>query len=194
MKKPAPYCLIFLWVILFCNCKTDDPAPLSKITIYAPVANTPYEVFDTAEIKLMVESPQPEVSLRISLLNHNYTPMSPPNALVISNFKTGVETSLDFLLDNYYLESDNYYLQVKVTDNSGSVNAYRSIYIEGIQRQFEGVFIISELTANQTRLEKLDTDFSNLNMLDFQGNYDLDLAHWIILLANTLKTSWQGSC
>ena len=162
---------MFLFIILLYKCKKDDDAPISQISILAPFANTSYEVFDTVKIKLLVESSQAEVSLGISLLNQNYTPVSNLNALAISNFKTGVETSLNFLLDSYYLESNNYYLYAKVTDATGDVKAYRRIYIEGAAREFEGFFVVSEFSDMQTRLEKLDADFTSLGMFNFQGNY-----------------------
>jgi hypothetical protein len=177
---------MFLFIILLFKCKKDDDTPISQIIIHAPIANTPFEVFDTVKILLMVESSLTEVSLRISLLNQNYTPVSNFNPLVISNFKTGVETSLNFLLDSYYLESNNYYLYAKVTDATGDAKAYRGIYIEGIAREFEGFFVVGEFSDTQTKLEKLDTDFTSLDIFNFQGNYagsDLNCRNKLIFLA-----------
>jgi len=171
VKKTVTYILVFLCIVLLASCKKDETPPPSKINILSPAANTSFQVFDTIEIKLHIESHQSEVSLRISLLDVNYSPASPINPLVVSSFETNVEATLHFLLDYEYLESDNYYLYFKVTDQSGTVNTYRSIYIEGIQRAFEGVFIISEISVNQTGIEKLGIDLTGEGIKIMAGNY-----------------------
>lgn len=171
MKKAATYFLMMFLVILLATCNKDDPVSLPEINILLPAANSSYNVYDTIEIKLVVESAQPEVSLKISLLDAHYSPASPVNPLVFPSFKTGIETTLYFLIDYEYLESGNYYLFFSAGDNSGGSGAYQSIYIEGIQRQFEGIFIISELSANQTGIEKLGTDLSGQGIKIQSGNY-----------------------
>jgi len=171
---------------LLSDCKKDIDTPISQITIYKPIANTSFEVFDTLDILLMVESSQSEVGLRVSLLNQDYTPVSNSNTFVMSNFKTGVEASLNFIFDNYYLESDYYYLYIKVSDASGDVKAYRSIFIEGIPREFKGLFVVSKIHANLTRLEKLDTEFTTQGILDLFGNHAgsaVNLRHKLVSVA-----------
>jgi len=171
VKKAVTYLLVFLCIVLFASCKKDETPPPSKINILSPAANTSFQVFDTIEIKLLIESQQPEVGLRISLLDANYSPASPINPWVVSSFETNVEATLHFLLVYEYLESGNYYLYFKVTDQSGTVNTYRSIYIEGIHRAFEGVFIVSEVSANQTGIEKLGIDLTGEKIKIMAGNY-----------------------
>ncbi len=142
-----------------------------KDNILLPLANTPYMVYDTIEIKLMVEFVQAEVSLKISLLDANYSSASPISPQVFSNFETDIETTILFIIDSKYQESDHYYLYFKVSDKFGGLHAYRSIYIEGLQQQFEGSFIVSEFSANQTGIEKLETDLSDLGIKVLAGNY-----------------------
>jgi hypothetical protein len=171
MKKPATFLLMLFIVFLISTCKKDNPVPPPEINVLLPLTNAQYNVYDTVKIKLIIDSEQPEVSLKISLLKANYSPASPINPLVFPNFKTGTETTLDFLLDDEYLESDNYSLHFKATDHSGSTTVYRSIYIEGIQRQFEGIFIVSELSTTQTGIEKLGTNFTGHGIKIMTGNY-----------------------
>jgi hypothetical protein len=171
MKKVATYLLVLISIIFFTSCKKEDTPPPSKINILSPVANTPFEVNDTITIKLLIDSRQPEVDLWISLLDANFSPASPINPLVFSDFETNIETTLHFMLDDEFLESGNYYLFFKVLDQSGNVNKYLSIYIEGIQRQFEGIFIVSEISDNQIGIEKLGTDLTGQGIKILEGNY-----------------------
>jgi hypothetical protein len=171
MKKSAIYLFAFLLIILLFGCKKDDESTPAQIFVSTPIANTPYQVFDTVKINLFVESKQDEVSLSISLLTSNYTPASPSSPLVFQHFKTGIETSLYFLLDNDKLASANYYLYFKVNDASGDAQLYRSIYIEGIPRKIEGFFIVSSLSDHQIGIEKFADDYTGLEMKLLPGNY-----------------------
>jgi hypothetical protein len=206
VKKVATYLLVLLGLSLFVSCKKDDAPQPSKVRVFSPVANASFEVFDTIEIKLLVESPQSEIALRISLLDENHSPASPLNPLVFSNFKTNTEATVYFILDHEYLESGNYYLFFNVSDQSGNVYSYRSIYVGGIERQFEGFFIVSEVSDNQLGIEKLNNDLTGQGIKVLPGNYagsaidsryrNVSLAgqnfgNLIVLSTDSLKIIWE---
>jgi len=171
VKKAATYSLVLLWVIAIGSCQKEESSTPSKVKIFSPPVNTAYEVLDTIEIKISVESTQTEVALFISLLDDNFNPATPSNPLVISNFETNIESTLYFWLDYPFLESGTYYLYFLTTDQSGQVNMYHSIYIEGIPKEFEGLYVVSEISDYQTGIEKMNTELTGQGIKILSGNY-----------------------
>lgn len=158
-------CLLF--GLSRCARETEEVYP--EVKFLYPPANTAYDVLDTVEIRLLVNYPKPEISMKISLLNDALTPAM--NPLVISNFNTGIETTLYFVISNGQLVTGSYQLMAEAREGEIYTRDYRQIFIHEIERVLTNIVVVEQTGVNLHQIHRFDAAMQNRTEVSFPGDY-----------------------
>jgi len=132
--------LILITVSLFSSCKKeDDIAPV--VSIQTPIGGS-YSVNDTISVQAKISDNETIVSVRIRLINMD-------NQQVVSPYTYSVNASsyqlnANFVIDNLYLESGEYYLVVEADDGINTGKDFVSIQVGALTRVLEDVLVVEK--------------------------------------------------
>src|SRR5689334_22554716 len=100
------YLTIFIFLFFFSCKKKENVEP--KITITSPLSGTVYVPGDTIQVEADISDDNELGSVTLKLLSASYTPVDHQESFAV-NAKT-YHLSYDYVINNAYLETGNYFL------------------------------------------------------------------------------------
>ena len=158
--------LLILMSISSCE-KKDDIAPL--IDFQNPKAGV-YTVSDTINVKALITDNEQISSVRIRLINEGNQQVVSPYSYQ-PNSKT-FHLDAQFIIDNLYLESGDYFLVIEADDGYNTSKAYQSIRVGALARTLDDVLIV-ETEAQQSSV------YSILHNKKLLKSFDTELEDFI---------------
>ncbi|MBE0638805.1 MAG: hypothetical protein IH598_09815 [Bacteroidales bacterium] len=160
--------LFFSLSFLF-SCKKEAEEIFPEVQFIGPASNASYDVFDTIPITIRVNWNQSEIALKINLQDESSTPVVP--SLVLENFKTGVETTLYYVISNETLSTGNYRLMAEAREGEIYTRAYRTVYVHEIERQLTHIFVVQHEAQTVQRIHRFNPAMGDQLTTVFDGDY-----------------------
>jgi hypothetical protein len=161
--------LIFTLLAAFSqSCKKKDNAE-PVITISHPVSGTAFNPGDTIHVEADLSDDGDLTSVTIKLLNAAYTPVDHQQSFSVN--ASSYHLTYDYIIENNYLETGNYFLTVSSSDGDHDVNAYRTITIHEIPRTTEAVYVITAPDTTKIKVNKVDAANQLVLQFEVTGDY-----------------------
>ena len=162
--------MVFLSYSLgFQSCVKDDNNDYPKITILKPYENQIFQVGDTISIEADISYSSKIEGILVSLCDKNFVHVMPSYKVYL---KSNSSQKLNFIypLDDEFLNSDDYYLEVSVTGDIHSKTKYAKLRISGIPKISKGLGLVVQ-NGNNTNLLFLDTSWQPVLQKTFFGKH-----------------------
>jgi hypothetical protein len=161
--------LLLLWILLALACERVDDGTPPVLTLLLPDNNTEYAVGDSIHVVGTVTHKFPIRSVKVSLLNKQNIPVLPPEYLFPDAY--GYNIDLKYPIDDPGLETGSYTLQVSASDGHNTVNAWRTLGVNGIPRNMEGLIAICVSGNLKTIVYAIDSSAAYTELLSLQHGY-----------------------
>ncbi len=169
MKKTKIFSLLFSSAFLIlssCN-KDIDFSPV--IDVKTPLQNQSFAYGDTIFVRAEIQDKIPIVSVSVSLVNSAKAEVSPQQIKAFD--QKLINTYNEIVLDNLQLESGQYYIHIIARNESNSKSYFHPIQISGIQRVWNGLFIITKSSSQGLDVLFMDTIGIVSPFLNVNGDY-----------------------
>ncbi|CAN5330330.1 hypothetical protein BH09BAC5_BH09BAC5_24160 [soil metagenome] len=145
-------------ITFFISCKKSEDTERPAIQIISPVNPTSVNVFDTLHVKIHVSDNIQLESMNVRLVTTSLIGVLPSVSIPVSG--KNYDADFYYVIDNYRLTSDNYYLSVDVSDGTNLSRAYCNIYVTGIPKRLNGFFAATIPAPGTLNIYKGDTSWS----------------------------------
>jgi len=153
--------------------KGDEEAP--SLSISQPIENEQYQAGDTIRVKGIASDDEQVTSIKISLLDGNYTSVV-TTKYIQPNVKEYILNE-DFILDEPNLVSGVYTLQVSATDGENTSNAFISLNIVELDFVFEKLVAFCQPNTLKTYVYSINAEGEVHNILNLSHGYvDSDIS------------------
>ena len=161
--------VLILQLIQLSSCKkeTDNQHPV--ITYISPYELQKFDVLDNIHIKANISDDKAIESVRIGLVNKEFVSVL-PSVFVYPN-SINYQLDIDYPIDDQYLETGEYYVQLRAEDGTNFKNQYQLVFISGIQREFEKVIVLTQGNFNEIRISEIDKTDNFSFLFDIYGDY-----------------------
>jgi hypothetical protein len=172
MKKTYPKYFLYalISIIIFniaCEKETDTQHP--GITFYSPYENQVFNIFDTIPIEAKITDDEVITSVRIKVVDSSFNPALPSVYKYPETNKYNLK--IDFPIEDYYLESGVYYVQIRAEDGTNFKNKYQKIFIESIPRDLEKIIVLTEKNENTIEVSDIDMSYSISSLFEITGDF-----------------------
>src|SRR5687767_12465794 len=117
MKQWLIRILIFIipvWMFSSCRKKVNDPA---EINIISPLPGSAFSPGDTIKVEATMSDDDELGTATLKILNASYTPVNQQQSISMSGVNS-YHLEADYIIDNPYLESGNYFFAITVSDGN----------------------------------------------------------------------------
>ncbi|OIP01415.1 MAG: hypothetical protein AUJ98_04530 [Bacteroidetes bacterium CG2_30_33_31] len=161
------YLCLFLLAFQGCNKNSDNEFP--SVSIIKPFENQIFSVGDTIPIEVDIQYSSKIESVMITLTDANFVRVM---RTYLVNLKTFSSQKIKFIypLDDDFLESGNYNIEIVVVGNTNTKNKYAKVAIAGLPKLNLGLNVITK-SADVVNLTYLDFQYKSKLQKTFAGNY-----------------------
>ncbi|MES2592809.1 MAG: hypothetical protein V4608_13070 [Bacteroidota bacterium] len=158
-------------ILFFISCKKKDTDELGPIiSISSPLQNQFFNVFGVIPVKASITDETKITSVSISLVNDQYSPVSP--SLSVSVQSPSMEINTSYYIDNIHLENGIYYLMIVASDGINESRTYQKVSIGAVSKVLKQIFVVSYSSTSQTNLSYIDSAFTSIIPYhSFSGDY-----------------------
>jgi WD40 repeat protein len=150
-------------------CKEEIRNNFPDIKVFAPIGGSTFQVNDTLRLAILLLDDQGIESLEISLEGGEGGPYPAP--LILNHPTLGDTLFLEFLLNEPLLESDTYDLRIKAYDGINITNAFVSLNIFAVDREFQYPVFVMQSSSSQYKIYSLPSSGQWDELFSFQGDY-----------------------
>ena len=156
MKKIALLLLVVPFLLNSCKKREDEEMPV--IQIQSPANGFQANVFDTLHVRIHVSDNRQLESMRVQLVSTQLSGILPSVSIPVDD--KSYDAVFDYVISNFRMASDNYYLSVEVSDGNNTARAYSNIYVTGVPRALNGFFAAAIPIPGILNIYKGDTSWS----------------------------------
>lgn len=150
-------------VLTSCNKTEDEQFPV--ITFITPSENSIHNVLDTIHVEVNISDNVQILSVEICLVDENFVPVLKSFYPIVQ--KNPMVLVFDYPLDEYFLESGNYNILIKVGDGVQFKHKYQSIRVNAVPKSLNGLALAYSMSGNNI-VSILDSNFSFEHILETQ--------------------------
>ncbi|MCX6275304.1 MAG: Ig-like domain-containing protein [Bacteroidetes bacterium] len=154
--------------MLFISCKKKENAE-PKITITSPESGKVYIPGDTIRVEADISDDGVLESVTLKLLNAAYTPVDHQESFSINS--SSYHLSYEYVIENIYLETGNYFITLSTSDADNDENEFRSIFIQGIPKTRKAIYVLTQTDTSHIEVNKLDSANQLVLQFDVSGDY-----------------------
>ena len=155
-------------LLIFISCRKKENAE-PQISITSPVSGQVFIPGDTIKIEAEISDNNVLASVTLKLLNAAYTPVDHQESFSIN--ASSYHLSYDYVIENIYLETGNYFITLSTTDGDNDQNEFRSIIIQGIPKTRKAVYVLTQTDTAHIEVNKLDSANQLVHQFDIFGDY-----------------------
>jgi len=137
------------------SCKKKDEQPPS-ININSPLSGQTFSALDTILVTGNVADNEEVTSVSINLLNEDQIPVCDDVSYKVNTNKYSIYSK--FVINNIYLESGTYYLQIVANDKENTARSHLSLYVASIPKERLGLFVVSNNSEANYDVHYIDND------------------------------------
>ncbi len=168
MKKVKFFIFCVTIVTYFSACKkNDDINPVVKIN--NPVSGQHFIVGDTIHVSADISDDNEITSITVRLLNLSYISVGSDYTIPVS--AANYTLNIQFIIDNLNLPSGNYFIAVIATDGHSETNSFVTIYLNELQKEKKGIYIMSASNSSSFNVSKLDSSNNPIPVISITGDY-----------------------
>ena len=162
--------LVFiLHISLLTSCKKETDTQHPVIKYISPHELQEFNVLDTISIEANITDDNIITSVKVGLVDNNFNPVL-PSVFVYPN-SADYKLDIEYPVNDPYLETGEYYVQVRAEDGTSFKNQYQLIFIKGIPRELDKVIVVTQGGFNKIKIFEIDKS-DNLNPLfEINGDY-----------------------
>lgn len=165
-------------LIVATSCKKQDSQQDAQIETLSPKENSFYLLPDTIHAEIVVSADRQPEYIRVCVCNAQLTPVFSPVYFYPENLQT--KLIFDYFLENKALTNEGQlYFQVTVATEIVT-NSFTKIQIESQPLQYNGFYLFTRPTVNETKVEFVSTALSLQEIAKVAGNYEasaISIAH-----------------
>lgn len=166
LKTTGLIAVIALFLLTSCKKQSDDNAPV--IIISGPVENSSYNSEDSIPVGVVITDDEIIKSVRVSLVTTGLETM-PGSVKYFTPGTRSASYNFDLIINNQFIESGIYYVQVTASDGTNTSNAYRLVQVIGPPCYLQGLVILSQTSSINVNL--LDTLYNISSLFETEGDY-----------------------
>lgn len=155
MKRVSAIVLILLTMF---SCQKQNEIPVPVIEILSPANNQGFTVGDTILFQSNITAFSEIESIRTGLVDQVLAPVFPAKVFYPGASEASVFHEIP--VDDPYMETGNYRLQIVVAYEGRLKHNYREIKIKGIDKTLDKVIVLENAGPQQTRIHILRPDLS----------------------------------
>lgn len=155
-------------LLLFNTCRKKENAE-PQITITSPASGKIFIPGDTIKVEADISDDGILASVTLKLLNAAYTPVDHQESFSINS--SSYHLSYEYVIENIYLETGNYFITLSTTDGDNNINEFRSITIQGIPKTRKAVYALTQSNTSNIKVSKLDSANQLVHQFDVLGDY-----------------------
>jgi hypothetical protein len=170
IKKIKKYFLFFviLSMTFFSSCKKNFESD-SVIKISSPLSGEYFNAGDTIHVMADISNDNQLTSVTVRLLNTAYIAAGPDYTFPVS--ANSYSLNFQYIIDNIYLETGNYLVDVIASDGQHQTNAYVSIHINELPKERKAIYILSAIDSFSFHVSKLDSLNNPISIINVTGDY-----------------------
>ena len=154
--------LLCAFSLFFSSCRKDKDELSPKITVVSPYENQEFNVFDVIHVEATVTDNNKIDYINVSVTNENFIPVLSAIPVDIQAKETNI--SLNYYINDNFLESGKYYLHIEAYDGTNSKHSYTEIYIYESPKFLKHIIALTRIGSNGYNLIKIDSTF-NTNLV-----------------------------
>jgi len=159
--------LLFISLLLSCQKEKVDSIP--EITIYSPVENQVFDVWDTIQIDADISDKINLISVKVGLVNQELISVQP--AVYLYPQSPSFKLRIDYPISETNLVSGEYYLLIKANNEFNYRNNYQKIFINELPRQLDKIIVLTEKNLNLIGVFSVtETDPATI-LFDIEGDF-----------------------
>jgi hypothetical protein len=155
-------------LLLFISCRKKENAE-PQITITSPVSGQVFIPGDTIKVEADISNDGVLASVTLKLLNAAYTPVDHQESFSINS--SSFHLSYEYVVENIYLETGNYFITLSTSDGDNDQNEFRSIFIQGIPTTRKAIYVLTQTDTSHIEVSKLDSANQLVHQFDVLGDY-----------------------
>lgn len=128
------------------------------ISLSSPAAGSSYHIWDTILVKASISHNKPVRSVVVSLVNNNNIPMVTPIGSTPDQNTLEIEEYL--VVDNPNLESGNYFVMVKASDEVNATRYFQPVEVSGIETELRRILVITQFNTLKSIVSLIDSNFN----------------------------------
>jgi hypothetical protein len=189
MKRCLGYFLFLLIVlVLLISCQDEEDYIKPPVTIIeTPVNDQLFAFGDTLFILARFSHFRNMATIKVSLVNSNLSPVLP--ALNFDVFDKDYTLNTFLLLDDISLTDGNYFIQLKIQDESSSWNEWIDIQYVSVEKQLISLVAVASPQVNTCDVFEVFTDGNVAKLFSFPGDHS---ASGLNSAYNTFFTAGQS--
>lgn len=152
-----------------CSKDAGDDISLPSVTYLEPSSGANFNVRDTVNIKVHIRSERPVSKISISILNENFSPVTPAKGSDPGKTDFILEEAL--VLSNENLPSGDYVVFTSAVSSAGEAKAYRKIRISGMPRRFKELIYVSQINSLKTTVTTVDSAHNQETRLNLNSGF-----------------------
>lgn len=147
--------------------KKDTSHPI--ITYISPPENQIYSIYDTIPIEATITDDQTINYIRTQIVNEEFNPALPAHFRYPST--SSFHLVVDYPIEDAFLKSGNYYIEIRAEDGTNFKNQYQKIFIKEIPPELEKIIAIT--LKDIQKLEVLEIEPGNMAspMFEVSGDF-----------------------
>ncbi|CAN5674061.1 hypothetical protein BH11BAC1_BH11BAC1_27580 [soil metagenome] len=158
----------FLLIVFFISCKKKENAE-PQIIIISPTSGSYYIPGDTIKIEADISDNDVLETVTLKLLNAAYIPVDHQESFSIN--ASTYHLSYQYIIENNYLETGNYFMTLSTTDGENDHNEYRSIFIQEIPKTTKAIYVLTKVDSLHIEVNKMDSTNQLAPQFDVTGDY-----------------------
>ncbi len=159
--------ILQLSLLTSCKKETDNQHPV--ITFISPYELQEFNVLDNIHIEANITDDNIIKSVKIGLVNKEFNSVL-PSVFVYPNSAT-YKLDIEYPINDLYLETEEYYVQIRAEDGTNFKNQYQLIFVKGIPREFEKVIVLSQSNINEIKVSEIDKSDNLSPLFEINGDY-----------------------
>ncbi len=159
---------VSILLLLFISCKKKENAE-PAITITNPTSGMVYFPGDTVHVEADISDDGALSSVTLKLLNAAYTPVDHQESFSIN--ASSYHLFYEYVIENIYLETGNYFIALSTSDGDNDHNAFRNIVIQGIPKTRKAIYVVTQTDTSNIEVSKLDSANQLVHQFDVPGDY-----------------------
>lgn len=164
----AQYLGIALFIV-FLSCQKEKDTSHPLITYLSPPENQIFSIYDTIPIEATITDDQTISYIRTRIVDEEFNPALP------AHFRHPLTSSfhliMDYPIEDAYLKSGNYYIEIRAEDGTNFKNQYQKIFIEEIPPELEKIIAITQKDIQKLEVLEIGPDNIATPMFEVSGDF-----------------------
>lgn len=171
IKMHFRFYILFLLLIsglTISSCKKkENPGP--EISFTSPVSGNTFYPGDTIHVVADISDDNELPSVTLKLLDAAYMPVDHQESFAIN--AASFHLSYNYVIENEYLETGNYYLTLSTSDGDNNRNEFRSIFIYEIPKTKKTTYVLTAPDSTHVNVSQLDSGSNLAFRFSVTGDY-----------------------